>query len=267
VIRSTFQLAPGIGPYRERQLWAMGMRRWDDLPPAPAEVLSEKLDLRIRGAVARARDALLAGDAAALARMVPDRERWRFLPTYGDRAGYLDVEAAGDELTVIGILDAAGPAIFLAGRDLEAFPARAADWPMLVTFNGGSFDLPILRRAFPAWKPPPIHVDLRHLWARLGMRCGLKELEEKVGLARPDALRGVDGNEAISLWRRHLAGDRAALGLLATYNLYDAVGLRTLFALGYNRLLEKLRMPGEPVPVSWRGDVLYDVTRIALALQ
>lgn len=266
MIRSTFQLSPGIGPYRERQLWAMGIRRWEDLPPAPAEVLSPRLDERIRGAVERAREALASGDVAALARMVPDRERWRFLSTFGERAGYLDVEAAGDELTAIGILDADGPAIFLAGRDLPSFPARAAGWPMLVTFNGGSFDLPILRRAFPAWKPPPIHVDLRHLWARLGMRCGLKELEEEVGLARPDALRGVDGNQAIQLWRRHLAGDREALPLLATYNLYDAVGLRTLFALGYNRLLEKMHLPGDPVPVSWRGDVLYDVTRIALAL-
>jgi hypothetical protein len=36
--------------------------------------------------------------------------------------------------------------------------------------------------------------------------------------------------------------------------------------LGYNRLLERLSLPAEPVPVSHRGDVLYDVTRRLLEL-
>jgi hypothetical protein len=36
--------------------------------------------------------------------------------------------------------------------------------------------------------------------------------------------------------------------------------------LGYNRMIERLRLPAAPVPVQERGDVRYDVTRVLLAL-
>jgi uncharacterized protein YprB with RNaseH-like and TPR domain len=166
----------------------------------------------------------------------------------------------------VGILDRHGPRVYLRGRDLQAFPEATAGWKVIVTFNGASFDLPILRRAFPGWRPPLAHVDLRHLWWRLGHRGGLKLLEKEVGVGRPDHLDGVDGWEAVRLWRRHLDGDRRALRLLAEYNLYDAVNLRTLMDLGYNRLVERLSLPAAPVPVSHRGDVLYDLTRRLLEL-
>jgi hypothetical protein len=35
---------------------------------------------------------------------------------------------------------------------------------------------------------------------------------------------------------------------------------------GYNRLVERLRLPAEPVLVSEPGDVRYDVTRLVLSL-
>jgi hypothetical protein len=44
------------------------------------------------------------------------------------------------------------------------------------------------------------------------------------------------------------------------------VNLRTLMDLGYNRMIERLRLPAPPVPVSERGDVRYDLTKVLLAL-
>ncbi len=44
MIESTFQLASGIGAYRERQLWDAGVTRWEGFPPGPAVVLSPRLD-------------------------------------------------------------------------------------------------------------------------------------------------------------------------------------------------------------------------------
>ncbi|HEU4383964.1 MAG TPA: ribonuclease H-like domain-containing protein [Anaeromyxobacteraceae bacterium] len=266
MIRSTFQLAPGVGPYRERQLWSAGITTWDAFP-GEGRALSPGLDVRLRAALGSARAALGAGDAGRLAAMLPRRERWRLFGAFAEDAGYLDIETdGGHEVTSVGVLDRDGPRLFLHGRDLEAFPAATRGWKMVVTFNGASFDLPVLRRAFPRWRPPRCHVDLRQLWGRLGHQGGLKRLERETGLGRPPHLDGLSGLDAVWLWRRHLAGERQALRLLAEYNLYDAVNLRTLMALGYNRLLERLRLPAAPVPVSFRGDVLYDLTREVLRL-
>jgi uncharacterized protein YprB with RNaseH-like and TPR domain len=198
--------------------------------------------------------------------MLPRSERWRLHGAFAGETAFLDVETDGEALTAVGVLDARGPRLFLAGRDLEAFPEAARGWKVLATYNGLAFDLPVLRRAFPRWRPPAAHVDLRHLWARLGHRGGLKALEEACGMPRPPHLRGLDGRDAIRLWRRHLEGDAGALRLFAEYNLHDAVNLRTLLDLGYNRMIERLRLPASPLRVSERGDVLYDVTRLVLAL-
>jgi uncharacterized protein YprB with RNaseH-like and TPR domain len=77
---------------------------------------------------------------------------------------------------------------------------------------------------------------------------------------------GLDGRDAVRLWRAHRAGDAGALRLLAEYNLHDAVNLRTLMDLGYNRMIERLRLPAPPVVVSERGDYRYDMTKALLAL-
>ncbi len=266
MIRSSFRIAPGIGPFLESRLWDAGVRRWEDFPAAPAIALSPALDERLREAMTRARAALAAGDADGLAAMLPRTERWRLYGVFARDAAFLDIETDGDALTAIGILDARGPRILLAGRDLERFPEETRGWKLLVTFNGLSFDVPVLRRAFRGWRPPRAHIDLRHLWARLGHAGGLKLLEATTGVGRPPHLTGLTGLDAVRLWRAHEAGDAAALRLFAEYNLHDAVNLRTLMDLGYNKTIERLRLPAVHVPVQERGDVRYDLTKLVLSL-
>jgi len=267
MLRSTFQLARGIGPHLEKVLWAAGVTRWEALPPPPEVALSPRLDARLRAAVAEAEAALAAGDAERLALLLPRRERWRLLPAFAAEAAYLDVETDREgRPTLVGVLDAAGPRLFLRGRDLDGFPEASRRWKLLVTFNGLSFDAPVLARAFPGWRPPHAHLDLRHLFARLGLGGGLKWLEQETGVGRPAHLGGLTGADAAGLWEAHLSGAAGALRLLAEYNAYDVVNLRTLAALGYNRMLERHRMPGQPLPVPQRGDLLYDLSRLLAAL-
>jgi uncharacterized protein YprB with RNaseH-like and TPR domain len=283
VIRSTFRIAPGVGPFLEASLWSAGIATWDDFPadpppegtcgPPPASggggtlaVLSTRTHARLRDAIAAARAALQGGDADALAAMIPRAERWRLYAAFAPDAAFLDVETDGDVLTAVGILDRHGPRVFLAGRDLDDFPAASRGWKMLVTFNGLTFDVPVLRRRFRGWRPPRAHVDLRPFWRRLGHRGGLKLLETEAGVGRPPHLAGLRGGDAVRLWRAYLAGDAAALRTFAEYNLHDAVNLRTLMDLGYNRMIERLRLPAAPVPVCERGDFRYDMTKALLAL-
>jgi len=256
LITASFRHIAGIGPLRERQLWFSGVRGWADLP-ACGEVLAKRLDGKLREGVALSLRRLAEGDLDFFARALPVTEHWRLLPQVIDDAAFLDIEAAGDRVTVAGVLDRRGLASF---RDLSALRERARGWRALVTFNGAAFDLPILRRVLPDWTPPAVHVDLRHVYQRLREKGGLKELEPRNGFFRPPHLATLTGTDAVALWQAQAAGDRAALRRLVEYNLYDVFHLRPLAELGYNRLLARTRMPAAPLPVSDRGAMLYDVT-------
>jgi uncharacterized protein len=280
VISSTFQLAPGLGPRRELGLWQAGVSHWEDYG-CSAPPLSGRADGVLRSTIQAASAAHATGDVDGLAALLPAREHWRLFHGFGADAAYLDIETSDDVvgfagISAIGFLDRRGPRLLLAGRDLQLFPELAQGWSMLVTFNGLSFDVPILRRAFPEWRPPVAHLDLRHALGRLGIGGGLKAIERRLSglhLARPDHLAGLDGGDAGWLFRRGRDGDRAALHRFAEYNLYDVINLRTLAAYAYNALVEVqtarapvVRLHAGAVTVPGRGDVLYDVSKILLAL-
>jgi uncharacterized protein len=280
MLSSSFQLGPGLGARREQLLWQAGVLRWEDYGQASV-ALSRSADAALRTAIPAARAAFAAGDVERLAELLPSAEHWRLYGAFAADTAYLDIETSDDELgrcaiSAIGILDRSGPRILLAGRDLERFPELARDWSLLVTFNGSSFDVPILRRAFPDWQPPRGQIDLRHVLRRLGHTGGLKTIERRMPLlhlARPAHLDGLDGGHAGWLFLRGRAGDRAALRRFAEYNLYDAINLRTLMAHAYNALVEAqvARAPAlgayaPRVAVPGRGDVLYDVSKILLSL-
>ena len=253
MITASFRHIRGIGPMRERQLWLGGVRDWSGVPAG--EVLSARLDDRLRAGVAESSARLAAGDLGWFARALPQTEHWRLLPHVRAGAAYLDIEAAGERVTVIGVLDARGIASLPPDRFLE----RAAGWTALVTFNGAAFDLPILRRVFPEWTPPAVHVDLKHVYQRLRERGGLKELEPRAGFFRPPHLAKLSGADAVALWRER--EQPAAWRRLVEYNLYDAFHLKPLAELGYNRLVRRTGMPAPPLEVSDRGAMLYDVSR------
>jgi uncharacterized protein YprB with RNaseH-like and TPR domain len=257
LITTCFRHIGGIGPLRERQLWFSGIRSWAHVP-ASGEVLSGRLDEKLREGVARSAERLAADDLDWFAHVLPQTEHWRLLPHVIDHAAFLDIEAAGDCVTVAGVLDREGLTSF--GTDMEGFRERARRWRAIVTFNGTVFDLPILRRVLPDWTPPAVHVDLRHVYQRLREKGGLKELEPRAGFFRPPHLGHLCGADAVALWQAHAAGDRSALRRLVEYNLYDVFHLRPLAELGYNRLVERTRMPAPPLPVTDRGAMLYDVS-------
>src|SRR5687767_6898530 len=91
----TFQLSKGVGPWREKDLWARGISTWDDFEVAArkATVMSKRLDLETLDRIGEARRALEQGDLAALAGWIPAREHWRLYSQFADRAAFFDLEA------------------------------------------------------------------------------------------------------------------------------------------------------------------------------
>jgi uncharacterized protein YprB with RNaseH-like and TPR domain len=270
MIRRTFQLLSGIGPWREKDLWTRGIQFWDDFPADGAGIgISEKVDRLARDRIDECRTALAGHDLSQLAKLLPPREHWRLYAEFAEEALFFDVEADGasaQQPSVVSVYDSSGLGVFLRGRNLEDLPARLSGRKLWVTFNGSCFDVPILRNYFETLQPPPVHLDLRFLAQRVGITGGLKDIEEQVGIARPPHLRGLNGWDAVGLWRTYQQEHAIeALRFLVEYNLYDAFQLRSLASILYNRAADRLACD-ERVEVFDRGELLYDVSKLLLAL-
>lgn len=270
-LERTFQLIKGVGPWRERDLWAREIETWADFERAAGQgvVMAERLDRELLEAISTARTVARQGELAALAALVPEREHWRLYGRFANRAAFFDIEADGEEVpTVVGVMDRDGVATFRRGHSLEQLPERLARSPIWVTFNGSVFDVPTLARHFDGFPKPTVHLDLRFLIRHAKLKGGLKGVEEAIGLGRPPHLKGVRGLDAIRLWRAwNDQKDKAALRLLVEYNLYDAINLRSVLEWTIWTIAELQAWKGvERGRIFERGDVLYDVSRLVLSL-
>jgi uncharacterized protein len=271
VIRRTFQHIPGVGPWREKDLWARGIASWDDFPgPGQGVGISNKTDGTARNRIDLARASLERRDLRGLAELFPPREHWRLYREFARDAVFFDIETDGraeQRPTVVSLFDADGIHVFIEGRNMDALPEALGRRRLWVTFNGSCFDVPVLKLHFPELPQPEAHLDLRFIFRRLGFGSGLKKIEDHFKLSRAPHLRGVDGWDAVILWRAwKQTGDIEALRYLVEYNLYDAFNLRTLMDLAFNMAIDHLNLDAPKLPVFERGDILYDVSRVLLEL-
>ena len=185
--------------------------------------------------------------ALALARLVHSSEQWRLFADLRDSLRFIDIETLGlapeDPITMVGISDGYSSTVLVRGVDLvRERLARLLDGAgLFVTFNGIAFDVPRLKRAFPGlpWDLP--HFDLAVQGRRVGLNGGLKKVERTLGCRRPRSLQGVDGLEAIRLWRRHCQGDAGALRKLIRYCRADVENLIPVANRIYARLVAQSR--------------------------
>ena len=73
-----------------------------------------------------------------------------------------------------------------------------------------------------------IHLDLRYMLRELGLRGGLKSIENQLGIDRDSDLIGMDGFEAVRLWHQYKRGNQGALQKLLRYNEQDIINLKSL---------------------------------------
>jgi hypothetical protein len=149
---------------------------------------------------------------------------WELEPGEGNRALVVEqilVQSPGEEAPM-----------------LERVAARLRDASMVVTFNGKSFDLPLLRTRFAMARMPvpdePPHLDLVHVVRRLHRApfgsCNLTSIEQRVlGFERHGDVPSAEVSARYLHFLR--TGEvRALLGVIE-HNAWDVVAMVALVAL------------------------------------
>lgn len=183
----------------------------------------------------------MTSDFRAAARLSSDGRR--VIQASAHAAAYLDIETMYDGgISVIGIYRPDSGTFQLVGAgvtDLNVYRALQGVHT-IYTYNGGSFDLPVIRRhLFADLKRDFHHHDLmRDCWKH-GLKGGLKKVELQIGIVR--STQGMSGWDAPRLWKRYeMNGDQAALDLLLRYNRDDVVHLPQLRAYLHKHAEEPL---------------------------
>ena len=239
-LENTYIGIDGVGETTERKLWESGARTWSEFDrtlcgPTTAD--------RVEAFIERARPRLDEGDSAFFDRVLPSKERWRLYENFREEACFFDIETTGlnhtyDEVTCVSAHRGGETETLVNGDDLtRANLAELLDAPLLVTFNGASFDIPFLEESFGLEIDRP-HLDLMYPCKRVGLTGGLKTIEPEVGVERdrPD----LSGKDAVRLWREHERGVDGSLETLVSYNREDTVNLRTVAEETVERLDRKL---------------------------
>ena len=162
----------------------------------------------------------------------PFSQQWRLWNQFRDDAVFLDIETSGyyGDITVIGLYDGRETKTMVRGFNLnkEVFEKEMSKYKMVVTFNGASFDLPVINRYFRTKFNMP-HIDLRFACSKVGLNGGLKAIERKIGIKRADEVSTIMGSDAVYLWNMwKTTGNRKHLDLLVQYNEEDIVNLKPL---------------------------------------
>lgn len=251
MLENTFVHIPGVGSATETALWRRGFTTWSEFLSEPRiPSISDARKARMDAALSEGRERLREKDSRYFRAKLGERHLWRVLKDFAPRTVYLDIETTGLSLrspvTVVGIHDGRRTHSLVRGRDLTGpnLEAVMSSVDLMVTFNGKSFDLPVLRSQYPGWIPDIPHVDLRHLMARLGHTGGLKKIERSFSIERDRRVEMMTGAEAVYLWRLwERQGKSNALDLLLEYNKADCENLRTLSRYAYEQMRERTFRP------------------------
>ncbi len=245
MIRNTFCILDGIGEKLERRLWREGVLTWDDFTGAD-ELLGFGKEKKIFFDDCLLHDAreLRADNASYFSRRLRRREHWRLFDFFKEDALYLDIETnglqpnSGGVVTVVGLYDGYEYRSLVRGENLsaESLNGELARYKYLITFYGAAFDIPYRLRSFSGVKIDMPHFDLCFAAKRLGMKGGLKRLEQELGIVREESVQGLDGYDAVKLWEHARRGSPEAMETLIKYNREDTVNLMQMASIFYERL-------------------------------
>lgn len=246
MLKKSFIFLDKISHASEKKIWAQKIHTWDHFLDAKAvEGLGIARKVFCDQQIHHAKKAVVEDDAQKLSTLFPKQEHWRLYNFFKEQACFLDIETSGyyGDITVVGIYDGRETKTMVKGKNLN--PHLLAEllqqYKMIVTFNGSSFDLPVINRYYPNTIPTIAHLDLRHLLAKLGYNGGLKSIEKQLGIRRAEEVRDVNGSDAVYFWNMYKAtGKEKYLELLVKYNEEDIINLKPLAEFAVKEMEKKV---------------------------
>jgi uncharacterized protein YprB with RNaseH-like and TPR domain/predicted nuclease with RNAse H fold/dephospho-CoA kinase len=240
MLLNTFRHIKGIGKKSELSLWAKGITDWEKY----LETNNTQLQLFAKSnkdPILSSIKAYKKGDIAFFAGILPSSEYYRIALTYPQETLFLDIETTGlsiyyDHLTLVGWSLGRYYGVYFRGQETGGLLDVLNSAKAIVTFNGSLFDLPFLRKTFPDFYLPPIHIDLRFLARRVGLTGGQKNIEPQIGFRRPELVREMEGESAPILWYKYRRGDSEALKQLIIYNHADIEGMKWILDYAIDQL-------------------------------
>lgn len=243
MLENSFIHLPGIGPSTEEKLWEQGLHTWDHLADNLSALFGPKRAQQLSDAIEEARSAFHTRAFDYFQGRFKGAEMWRVLPALlesecRDQIAYLDIETTG--LGFPPQCKSTTIAVYYQGslhvehdvkRKRALLQEIESEAKCLVTFNGGTFDLPFLRREFNL-KLEQAHVDLRFWLAKHELRGGLKKIQQGLPQIHQRESMDIDGFDAVRLWALHQRGVPNALETLMTYNAEDTIVLEQLVYIG-----------------------------------
>ncbi|MFH1682363.1 MAG: ribonuclease H-like domain-containing protein [Candidatus Woesearchaeota archaeon] len=242
MIRNSFIFLDKISSKTEQNLWQQGITDWNDfLKIKEINGISPKRKAYYNRKLQEAKQELQKDNSAYFAQILPKKETWRLYQYFKEEACFLDLEVDSyGKIILLGIADEYQTKIFVKGFNLEKelIKKELNRYKLIITFNGSAFDLPKLKKQLQLEIKIP-HLDLKPLCINLDLKGGLKEVEKKLNLNRPQHLRG----SPVDLWKAfHASGDQEWLDLLIAYNQEDVENLKRIADYCYLQLsITKIR--------------------------
>jgi uncharacterized protein YprB with RNaseH-like and TPR domain len=246
MIKNSFIFLPGIGNEREKKLWNDGVLDWDDfLNASEIKRINPSKKIFYNQKIHEAKKHLHGYNSSYFTGLLRPIENWRLYDFFKEDAVFLDIETDGlnhwNDITVVGLYDGFETKTMIKDINLnfKALKEELARYKMIITFNGATFDLPFIKKRYPGVLPHIPHFDLRFACRRIGLTGGLKKIEEELGMKRRELVRGLDGGDALTLWKMYKgSGDEHYLNLLVEYNEEDIINLKKIANITTRRLKE-----------------------------
>lgn len=243
MIKQSFIILEKVSESKERKLWQF-CNDWNEFLSSN-DILTNNF-IQHKEQLEMAKKALYEADQTHFTRILKPSDHWRLFDHFKDEAVYLDIETTGFRggTTVVGLYDGIDTKIFVRDKNLtsEALQEELNKYKMVITFNGQCFDLPVLKNEYGINFDNHLHMDLRFVCSRIGLKGGLKNIEQEIGISRDDEVEGMSGYDAVILWKRYMkTGDEEHLNKLIKYNEEDIINLKTLAEHAVPKRWEALR--------------------------
>jgi uncharacterized protein YprB with RNaseH-like and TPR domain len=249
MLRNSYIFLPGVGISTEKKIWDDGVVDWKEfLQRDRAGPLKGDRKIASDMVIRNISQRLKERDLKFFSSLFKQKDNWRLWKDFSKNAVFLDIETMGTRryspITVVGAYDRREFKALVRGKNLDPENIRdlIKDASMLVTFNGSTFDLPMIEAQYPGTIPEAPHLDLRFLARRCGYSGGLKSVEIQMGMARPDDIQGMSGEDAVRLWKLYERdSNRNALKLLLKYNMEDIINLTPMADELVNLMTKKVK--------------------------